>query len=177
MVFRIYFVFILTLKELNNLGETNLHVALINCCGSGKWVGKMLVGFPFASSVDLYFWASKCWEGCTKLDFLEAFTHHPKIGEIDSIKKKFNSTATWASGEQASINMASESVLEELAEGNHLYEAQFGFIFIVCATGKTAAEMLYLLKQRLPNKLEAEIKIAAAEQHKITLLRLEKLLS
>ena len=167
----------MTLKELNNLGDTNLHVALINCCGSGKWVSKMLVGFPFANNIDLYFWATKCWDACSKPDYLEAFTHHPKIGDIDSLKKKFASTATWASGEQAGVNVASETVLEELAEGNTLYEEKFGFIFIVCATGKTAAEMLYLLKQRLPNKPDEELKIAAAEQHKITLLRLEKLLS
>lgn len=168
--------FKLTLKELNNLGETNLRVAMINCCGSSKWVSKMVVGFPVEDELGLYFLATKCWDACNKIDYLEAFTHHPKIGDIDSLKKKFVSTATWASGEQAGVIAADEETLEQLQEGNKLYEEKFGFIFIVCATGKTAAEMLDLLKQRLLNNKADEIKIAAAEQHKITLTRLEKLL-
>ncbi len=136
----------------------------------------MLVGFPVEDELGLYFLATKCWDACLEPDYLEAFSHHPKIGDIDSLKKKFASTATWASGEQAGVNAADQATLEQLAEGNNLYEEKFGFIFIVCATGKSAAEMLDLLKQRLPNNREDELKIAAAEQHKITLIRLEKLL-
>jgi 2-oxo-4-hydroxy-4-carboxy-5-ureidoimidazoline decarboxylase len=121
--------------------------------------------------------AEEQWYECTEADWLEAFTHHPKIGDIDSLKKKFASTATWAAGEQSGAAAASQKVLEDLAKGNDDYEKKFGFIFIVCATGKTAEEMLQLLQDRLPNKKEDELKIAMDEQNKITKLRLEKLIA
>ena len=91
--------------------------------------------------------------------------------------KKFAATAGWASGEQAGAAAASKETLEKLAAGNSAYQEKFGFIFIVCATGKSAAELLAILRARLPNAREAELKTAAAEQAKITKLRLEKLLA
>ncbi len=91
--------------------------------------------------------------------------------------KKFASTSAWAEGEQASVKQASQATLEALAAGNTEYERKFGYIFIVCATGKTADEMLALLQARMPNKPEDEILIAMGEQDKITRIRLEKLLA
>jgi 2-oxo-4-hydroxy-4-carboxy-5-ureidoimidazoline decarboxylase len=117
------------------------------------------------------------WYECSEADWLQAFTHHPKIGDVDSLKKKFASTAKWAGNEQGAVNSASEETLKALAKGNDDYEKKFGFIFIVCATGKSADEMLQLLQERLPNDKAGEIKIAMEEQNKITQLRLQKLLA
>jgi 2-oxo-4-hydroxy-4-carboxy-5-ureidoimidazoline decarboxylase len=166
----------MTLHELNTLPKDQLKDALFKCCGSANWVEKMLPFFPADDLVELLEDAEEQWWKCTEADWLEAFTHHPKIGDIDSLKKKFASTAQWAAGEQSGAVAASDDVLKALAEGNDQYEKKFGFIFIVCATGKSAAEMLQLLQARLPNKKEDEIEIAADEQSKITKLRLEKLL-
>ena len=116
------------------------------------------------------------WYECSEADWLDAFTHHPKIGDVESLKKKFASTANWASGEQSGVDKASEEIIKALAEANRLYEEKFGYIFIVCATGRSAEEMLGLLHARLLHDPETEIEIAADEQNKITKLRLEKLL-
>ena len=132
---------------------------------------------PFESHDSLFARAQEIWFNCTESDWLEAFTHHPKIGDIESLSKKFNSTKIWASNEQKGVNTASKTVIEKLAKLNQVYEDKFGFIFIVCATGKSAEEMLELLEGRLDNTYTAELKIAMGEQHKITILRLEKLLS
>ena len=96
---------------------------------------------------------------------------------MEALREKFASTSTWAEGEQAAVKQASQETLEALAAGNEDYERKFGYIFIVCATGKTADEMLALLQARLPNTPADEILIAAGEQDKITRLRLEKLLA
>jgi 2-oxo-4-hydroxy-4-carboxy-5-ureidoimidazoline decarboxylase len=166
----------MTIHELNILPEEELKQALTNCCGSSSWVNKMLTVFPIDDLVELLEDAEEKWYECTEADWLEAFTHHPKIGDIESLQKKFASTATWAAGEQSGANAASQQVLLNLAKGNDDYEQKFGFIFIVCATGKSAEQMLQLLQQRLPNNKEDELKIAMDEQNKITKLRLEKLL-
>jgi 2-oxo-4-hydroxy-4-carboxy-5-ureidoimidazoline decarboxylase len=119
--------------------------------------------------------AKEKWYECKEKDWLQAFEHHPKIGDLNSLKIKFADTTAWASDEQSEVNRAAHKILEDLARGNDDYEKKFGYIFIVCATGKTAKEMLDLLKARLLNDTEDEIKIAAEEQNKITKLRLEKL--
>src|SRR6185436_1014222 len=103
------------------------------------------------------------------------FAHHPKIGDRDSLRQRFARTAHLSEREQAGVDGASENVLEALAEGNREYERRFGHIFIVCASGKSADEMLELLGSRLPNPPDVEIRIAAEEQAKITDLRLKKL--
>jgi 2-oxo-4-hydroxy-4-carboxy-5-ureidoimidazoline decarboxylase len=137
----------------------------------------MLPFFPADDMVELLNDAEDLWYQCTQTDWLEAFTHHPKIGDVESLTKKFASTAQWASGEQMAVNTASQQIIEALAKGNEAYEQKFGFIFIVCATGKSAEEMLQLLQARLPNSTETEINIAMDEQNKITQLRLQKLLA
>ena len=132
--------------------------------------------FPIDDMVELLDDAEDEWYKCSPEDWKEAFSHHPKIGDIDSLKKKFASTANWAMGEQSGTSTASEETIKALAKGNKEYEGKFGYIFIVCATGKSADEMLAILNSRLPNDPKKEIEIAADEQNKITRLRLEKLL-
>ncbi len=147
------------------------------CCGARNWVAQMVALRPFDDRDGLLKAAERIWYACSEADWLEAFTHHPKIGDIDSLAKKFASTQAWAGNEQKGVQSASMDVLQRLAKGNSEYEKKFGFIFIVCATGKSAAEMLSLLEQRIGNSYEDELKIAMGEQHKITLIRLNKLLA
>ena len=167
----------MTLEELNTLTQPVLKEELLKCCGSSSWVKMMMAYFPADNMESMLEEAEEIWYECSEDDWKEAFAHHPKIGNVESLTKKFASTAEWASGEQSGVNAGSKETIEALAEGNRLYEEKFAYIFIVCATGKSAAEMLELLQGRLQNKPGVEIKIAAAEQNKITKLRLEKLLS
>lgn len=166
----------MTLHALNMLSKPQLRQELLKCCGSSAWVEKVMSFFPVEDLVELLNDAEEQWYKCSPEDWKEAFSHHPKIGDIDSLKKKFASTANWAMGEQSGTGTASEETIRELAKGNKEYEEKFGYIFIVCATGKSAAEMLDILQSRLPNDPQKEIGIAADEQNKITRLRLEKLL-
>jgi len=164
------------LKGFANLDEHERRDALSKCCGATGWIEKMLNASAVESLELLLEQADKNWYDCTESDWLEAFTHHPKIGDLKSLEKKFASTKEWAGGEQSGVNLASHEVLQELAEGNQAYEEKFGYIFIVCATDKNADEMLLLLKDRLENDLDKELRIAMKEQNKITILRLKKLL-
>jgi 2-oxo-4-hydroxy-4-carboxy-5-ureidoimidazoline decarboxylase len=166
----------MNLTEFNSLDPETAATALTKCCGSSTWVQTMMNARPYASEDDLHHQAVLAWAACRQQDGLEAFSHHPKIGGTAALAEKFASTQTWALGEQASVKTASEAVLQALADGNAAYEEKFGYIFIVCATGKSATEMRALLQERLPNPPEVEMEIAMAEQMKITLLRLQKLL-
>jgi 2-oxo-4-hydroxy-4-carboxy-5-ureidoimidazoline decarboxylase len=166
----------MTLHDLNTLPKPQLRQELMKCCGSVAWVEKIITFFPIEDLVELLEDAEEQWFKCSPEDWKEAFSHHPKIGDLDSLKKKFASTANWAMGEQSGTSTASEETIQALAKGNTEYEAKFGYIFIVCATGKSAAEMLANLQSRLTNDPKEEIEIAADEQNKITRLRLEKLL-
>ncbi len=166
----------MTLHELNTISQPQLREELLKCCGSSTWVKMMMAYFPADDLVELLEDAEEMWYACSKEDWKEAFTHHPKIGDVESLTKKFASTAGWASGEQSGVNVAAKETIEALAEGNRLYEEKFGYIFIVCATGKSAEEMLGLLTSRLKNSPNEEIQVAADEQNMITKLRLEKLL-
>jgi 2-oxo-4-hydroxy-4-carboxy-5-ureidoimidazoline decarboxylase len=166
------------LEEFNKLEESIMREELLKCCGSVRWANLMLRSYPFISLEDVKKKAEMIWhEQCTEEDWLEAFAHHPKIGDAKSLQEKFASTKDWAGAEQAGVNAAGSKIIKDLANQNKEYEDKFGFIFIVCATGKTAEEMLDILRQRLPNSYDSEIKIAMEEQNKITQIRLEKLLS
>lgn len=168
----------MTLKEFNQLESGEAKVELLKCCGSETWVDKMIAHIPFANTESLFKKANEVWyKECNKKDWREAFKYHPKIGDLESLKKKFTNTKKWAEGEQAGVNTASEDILERLAEVNKKYETTFGYIFIVCATGKSASEMLRLAEARLKNGPKEEIHIAKGEQHKITLIRLNKLIT
>lgn len=167
---------VLTLEELNESTPSVFEAYISKCCGATNWVEKMTAARPFSSRKDVLEKAENAWFACKKSDWLEAFTHHPKIGDVESLKKKFASTAAWASGEQGKVQAASTVVLEELKLYNDLYLNKFGFIFIVFATGKTAGEMLSILKMRYENDAVEEVVNALLEQNKITKIRIEKLL-
>lgn len=158
----------MTLEALNHLDRPALVTALQHCCGSSAWVGKMLDIFPLPDVQTLFDEASVTWRSCIEKDWLEAFSHHPRIGV-----KTTNATAA---AEQAGAKLASTDTLEALVDGNRRYEEKFGYIYIVCATGKSASEMLDILTRRLKNTPDEEIFIAMGEQEKITRIRLEKLL-
>lgn len=166
----------MTLSDLNNLAPEARAGALATCCGAPAWVGALNQRFPFATAAALLAAADEVWYGLGEADWREAFAHHPKIGDVGALKEKFASTAAWAAGEQGAVRQASADTLGALAAGNAAYEAKFGYIFIVCATGKSADEMLALLQARLPHAPATEIHLAMGEQAKITRLRLEKLL-
>jgi len=167
----------MTLHEFNILPKQQLIEELTKCCGSSLWVNRMLPFIPADDMIELLEDAEEQWYQCSEEDWKEAFSHHPKIGDVESLTKRYASTAHWATGEQSALNVASKETIEALAESNRLYEEKFGYIFIVCATGKSAEEMLGMLQSRLINNPEVEIQIAADEQNKITRLRIEKLLN
>jgi 2-oxo-4-hydroxy-4-carboxy-5-ureidoimidazoline decarboxylase len=164
------------LCSLNALDEARAREALTRCCGAQAWVSAMLACRPFASRESLLAAAERLWRSMERADILEAFTHHPRIGaDMAALRQKFAPTAAWSLEEQSGALSASEATLRSLQQANLDYEARFGHIFIVCATGKSADEMLALLEARLTNHPDAELAIAAEEQAKITRLRLLKL--
>lgn len=165
------------LDSLNRLPDEAVRAELLRCCGSTRWAERMAAKRPFASMAELFAAADAAEAELDRDDWLEAFAAHPKIGGVDSLRAKFASTAALSAHEQSGVQLAAEGVLQALAEGNRAYEARFGHIFIVCATGKTADEMLALLQHRLHNAPDQELTIAAAEQTKITRLRLPRLCS
>lgn len=167
----------MTLNELNALAPAARADVLATCCGAARWVAALNARFPVPDAPTLYQQAHGIWYSLNEADWREAFTHHPKIGDVQSLKERFASTSHWAVGEQGAVRHASADVLQALAAGNAAYEAKFGYIFIVRATGKSADEMLRLLQERLPNQPAQEIRIAMGEQAKITRIRLEKLLA
>lgn len=167
----------MTLTELNELDSEKAATELTKCCGAHNWVNRMVSVRPFENKDVLLEAAETIWSDSSESDCLEAFRHHPKIGNVEHLSKKFANTKEWAGDEQKRVDTAPIEVVEKLAKLNSLYEDTFGFIFIVCATGKSAEEMLGLLEFRIDNEYEEELKIAASEQHKITALRLRKLIA
>ena len=167
----------MTVQQLNSLSADAAQEEFTRCCGASRWAAGMAARRPFDSIEDVYAASGTLWPTLTDADWREAFAHHPQIGDRDSLRARFADTRHWAAGEQAGAASAPNTILDALASGNAAYEAKFGHIFIVCATGKSAAEMLALLHARLPNPPAAELTMAAGEQRKITRLRLQKLLA
>jgi 2-oxo-4-hydroxy-4-carboxy-5-ureidoimidazoline decarboxylase len=145
---------------------------LTQCCGARRWVEQMLTRRPFGSDERLLAVAREVWFALDPGDWREAFAHHPTIGDRASLRERFPMTGTLSAREQSGIAGAGDEVLDALADGNRAYESRFGYIFIVCASGRSAAEMLSLLRARLPNPPDVEIRLAAEEQARITALRL-----
>jgi allantoicase len=160
------------LDALNALAGADAAAAFKRCCGSTKWAAAMTLARPFEDLDALLRIGERTWWSLTVEDHLEAFSAHPKIGET---KTPATGDAKWSTGEQAGAAAASEQTLAELAEANRNYESQLGFIFIVCASGRSAGEMLHDLRARLANSREVELRTAAEEQAKIMRLRLTKL--
>lgn len=161
---------------LNAGSEAAARAALTRCCGSQRWVEGMLAARPFPDTASVYASAERVWSALGRADHLEAFSHHPKIGaDRAELAHNFPATADLSQAEQAGTAGADRQTVAALRQGNLAYAARFGFTFIVCATGKSAADMLALLQSRIGNSPDVELAIAAAEQAKITRLRLEKL--
>ena len=166
----------MSLLALNTADTAAGSKMLMQCCTSEAWVTGLLKLRPFASVEAVHSAADTVWLNLQEKDYLQSFDGHPKIGDVNSLKEKYATSKALAANEQASVDSASDQIINALAIGNTAYERKFGFIFIVCASGKTAAEMLAMLEARLPNSREQELQNAAEEQRKIFHLRLEKLL-
>ena len=164
-------------ERLNSLSPEEAGRELLACCGSREWARRMAAARPFGSVAELLERADAVWWELDGEAWREAFRSHPRIGEARARAPRTERERAWSAGEQAGMRTAAEETEHALAAGNRAYEARFGFIYIVCATGKTAEEMLALLHQRLANDPAAELHAAAEEQRKITRLRLEKLLA
>lgn len=162
--------------KLNTLTKTQAQQALMHCCCAPNWVAGMLKALPFENKQQVFECAQNVWEGLTEPDYLAAFEGHPQIGDLSTLSKKYAATAQKAGHEQAGMNKANEQTLQTMIALNKQYLTKFGFIFIVCASGKTAEQMLTLLEQRINNTRITELNIAASEQAKITKIRLEALL-
>ena len=165
----------MTLAELNVLPSNRAEEELLKCCGSAAWAKGISRCRPFASFDALLQAAGEIWWQLDAADWMEAFHAHPQIGQRQSMGH--TSAQVWSAQEQSGISRAAIGVMTGLEEANQEYLAKFGYIFIVCASGKSADQMLAILRSRLPNSPEQEIRIAADEQDKITRLRLEKLLT
>jgi len=157
-----------TLEQLDALPGDAAKRELQRCCGSERWAAAMTARRPFRSTEQLMQVADEVWWSLEPADWLEALSHHPRIGER---------AAGWARDEQSGARGASDETAKALAKFNHEYERTFGHVFVIFATGKTADEMLAALQHRLTNDAATELRNGAAEQAKITKLRLEKLLS
>ena len=164
------------LQRLNALPAAPAESEFRKCCGSTNWAQQMTARRPFVSVGELSKKAEQIWWELTPDDWLEAFRSHPKIGERKAAQETSPTSLSWSSKEQAGVSSATADTVESLAELNRRYEEKFGFIYIVCATGKSSAELLAILRDRLDNEREQELRTAAAEQAQITRLRLHKLI-
>jgi OHCU decarboxylase len=165
------------LEKINSADVADAESMFRDCCGSSEWAKKMTSSRPFNSEAEMLAKAVKFWNDLDANDWLEAFAAHPRIGETRRAPTQQARSASWSADEQAGASSANEKLKEELADLNRKYFEKFGFIYIVCATGKSAAEMTEICRDRLGNDRETEIANAAAEQQKITEIRLRKLLS
>lgn len=160
----------------NELSAAEAGKALLDCCGSRAWVAAMMERRPYQSEGDFFVAADALWSGLTRRDWLEAFGHHPAIGAGKAAAKQSANARKWSAGEQSAAQQARAEARAEMAAANSEYQAKFGYVFLICATGKTADEILASLRKRMPNDPKTELRVAAEEQRKITRLRLEKLL-
>ena len=164
------------LERINQASKAEAELMFRDCCGSARWASLMATARPFATEDNLMNTAATIWNDLQTSDRLEAFLAHPMIGETKAAPAQQARSAEWSAGEQAGMSSADELLKQELAAANRAYYEKFGFIFIVCASGKSAEEMLELCRARLGNDRETEIMIAAGEQQQITEIRLRKLL-
>ncbi|HYH78622.1 MAG TPA: 2-oxo-4-hydroxy-4-carboxy-5-ureidoimidazoline decarboxylase [Longimicrobium sp.] len=164
------------LERLNALDDEEAAAELLTCCGSPIWARQMAQLRPFLSEGELLEAGDRVWWSLNPEDWLEAFRAHPRIGERKAEAEQPGRAAEWSEQEQTAAATAAPEVTAALAEGNRAYEERFGHIYIVRAAGRTGDELLQILRDRLANDRETELRIAAGEQAKITRLRLEKLL-
>jgi OHCU decarboxylase len=163
-------------EKLNRLSADEARAVLLDCCGSARWAREVASLRPFRDVGALLDAAERVWFGLDREDWLEAFRAHPRIGERKAAAAVSEEARRWSEGEQSRARAAPDETKAALAEANRVYEERFGFIFIVCAAGKTAAEMLDICRGRLKNERKTELRVAASEQWRITELRLRKFL-
>lgn len=166
----------LTVADLDALPARDAEAVLRSCCGAAAWVRGMLARRPFGSLGGVLDAAREMWWSLAPDDWLEAFSHHPRIGERRAATADARATR-WSADEQQGATTTTDAVRDALARGNREYERRFGHIYLICASGRSAEEMLALLRERLANDPATELRVAAAEQEKITELRLRKLLA
>ena len=164
------------LASLNTLPAAEAAKELLQCCGSKRWAHEMANRRPYQSLEALIRTANGIWWSLQPADWLEAFRSHPKIGEKKAAESVSSQSREWSGQEQAGVSQASQETVDSLATLNRAYEQKFGFIFIICATGKSSEDMLSALRERVEHDPAAELRIAAGEQSKITELRLRKLI-
>ncbi len=162
-----------TLAAWNEADETTALDAMIACCGARRWAEAMVALRPIESVAELSDAADRVWATMQGADWLEAFASHPRIGERKATHASAKS-AVWSQQEQSSAARATENVLAQLAERNARYQERFGFTYIVCATGKSAEEMLAILNRRLASDHATELREAAEQQRQIIQIRLGK---
>lgn len=168
----------MNIESLKALPPDEAQEEFLKCCGSVRWAQAMVQLRQYATTVGgLILLGNEMWRVLEREDWLEAFRSHPKIGEKKAAQPVSTQSKEWSGQEQSGMRDADQDTTELLARLNREYEEKFGFIFIVCATGKSAGEMLDILRARLRNDIETELPIAAAEQAKITELRLKKLVN
>ena len=167
----------LPVHELDVLSPDEATEILRACCGSSRWTAAMIARRPFGTLDGLLRAADQEWQHLSPSDWLEAFAHHPRIGEARAAARVGAAAQGWSATEQARAASADERVKESLADAQREYEARFGHIFLICATGKTAEEILAAARARLGNDRETELRVAAEEQRQITRLRLLKAVS
>jgi 2-oxo-4-hydroxy-4-carboxy-5-ureidoimidazoline decarboxylase len=165
----------MTIAEFDQLPVKEKRELLASCCGSEAWIKKMLSIFPVQNLVDLLEYAEDEWYDCNTEDWLEAFEKHIRIGDIESVREKASYNPEWAFEKEWAIQNFSEEMIEKFLEANQLYEETFGYNFIVAANEKSTNEVLEILLQRLNNDANKELLVAAAEQNRITQMRLKKL--
>jgi OHCU decarboxylase len=165
------------LRRLNVLQPPAAEAEFLKCCGSKNWARQMGQQLPFRNRRELLQAAEEVWWNLSPEDWLEAFRSHPKIGEQNPAAQTSVASLAWSGEEQEGMSDANADVMRSLAELNRRYEEKFGFIYIVCATGKGSDELLTILQERLQSDAKSELTTAAREQAKITELRLDKLLA
>ncbi|NKB86685.1 MAG: 2-oxo-4-hydroxy-4-carboxy-5-ureidoimidazoline decarboxylase [Acidobacteria bacterium] len=146
------------------------------CCGATTWAEAMAAGRPYDGPHFVHLLADTVLDRLAREDWLEAFAAHPRIGKRHADAASDNPTE-WSEQEQAGMADANASVRDRLAAGNEEYFERFGYIFLICATGRTAEEMLAALEKRLQHEPDLELGVASAQQRLITHLRLDKLLA
>jgi OHCU decarboxylase len=165
------------LSRWNQLPTEQAVQEILPCCGSQSWARRLAERRPYADSASLIAASDEIWNQLDAADWMEAFSKHPRIGERKAPQAASSQSAVWSAQEQQNVASSPDAVQSALAEANREYERRFGHIFIVCATGKSASEMLDILRRRLQNDDATELRAAAEEQRKITNIRLGKWLS
>jgi 2-oxo-4-hydroxy-4-carboxy-5-ureidoimidazoline decarboxylase len=165
------------LARWNQLPPADAAREILPCCGSEAWARELASRRPLNDETSLLAASDDVWKSLETKDWMEAFARHPRIGERQAPASASARAATWSVQEQQKVSAAEENVQTALAEGNREYERRFGRIFLVCATGRSADEILAILQRRLQNSDAAELQEAAEEQRKITNLRLKKWLA